>query len=167
MTGCASIGGDYCISSGAVLDTPRLDETRVPEFSKHNVDVMWIRVTRAEMIAAGLRIAGTSELDGFAIPPVDNNKCVVFVVEEQNTNSLSLALGHEVLHCFYGIWHGTPPPFEIDVLNDNNRSRNFRPAALAAAKIGFEKHFQKISRFLSLNDNKATIREIKNGTQKP
>lgn len=153
MTGCASIGGDYCISSGAVLDTPRLDETRVPEFSKHNVDVMWIRVTRAEMIAAGLRIAGTSELAGLTIPPADDNRCVVIVADDTDTRELSLALGHEVLHCYHGLWHDAPPPFgPTGILSDPDRSKKFRLTALAAVKLGFGRHFDKIADFLGVDE---------------
>lgn len=152
MNGCASFDSGY-IAPMAAQEALRFYEARTPEFFLENVEILWVQVSRVEMIAAGMLLAGTSEMNGFAIPPTDDYKCVVFVVDEQNTNTLSFAMGHEILHCFHGIWHDVPPPFGSNILSDKNRSKNFRPAAIAAAKIGFPKHFSKVAQFLSLNKN--------------
>jgi hypothetical protein len=73
-----------------------------------SLPIVWHRASKNEVNSAYMQIHGKSKelghLEGFFY--VDKGICHIYAPDLDNADALD-TLGHEVKHCFDGLWHGS------------------------------------------------------------
>lgn len=125
--------------------------TRENEFALESVQVRWIRVTEEELDSLSRTVFGQlGQMLGLTIPPAGDNKCVILARSDIRTEVLQRVLGHEILHCFFGMWHPAGNMLQMKVGRlEADRSTRLRGEILMLTQRFFPARYAEIIRFLS------------------
>lgn len=92
---------------------PRWNKEYSPTWKEDEMTIRWHVISETERATMQRRIdphgSMRGRLQGMASPDPDEKSCDIYVPEPFSANGYYVfALGHEVLHCFRGLFHGVP-----------------------------------------------------------